>query len=65
MIAAAAVAVSWASLGNMDLARGIVRSSRCHDTKLLAECMKTFVTYRNRIANTGKSGAVQKLFESV
>jgi hypothetical protein len=65
MIAAAAVAVSWASLGNMEVARDVVRSSLCHDTRLLADCMKTLVTYGQRIVSTGKSGAIQKLFESV
>jgi hypothetical protein len=38
--------------------------SLCGDRMLLGECMKTLVTYGEKIVSAGRTGAIQKLFES-
>jgi hypothetical protein len=49
IVAAAAIAVSWAAFGSLDVARSSIQESICSDRGMLVECMKTMVTFLERM----------------
>jgi hypothetical protein len=57
IVAAAAIAVSWAASGDQEAARESIHESACSDRVVLAQCMKRMVSFLERIlASRGAIG---------
>jgi hypothetical protein len=65
MIAASAVAVSWAAMGNIGAAAEAVRASCCTNSILLAECMRTMVAFGERVAGAKEKSRAATVFHSL
>jgi hypothetical protein len=65
VIAASAVAVAWAALGNNDAARETIRISSCTNLKLLTDAMKAMIGYGERISGAKDGTRCRAVFQAM
>jgi hypothetical protein len=63
-VPASVIAVAWGALGNVDTARGAIRSLSCTNAGLLAECMKTIRGYGEQMAAAREATHSCAMFDS-